>query len=187
VPLRFRTLGNIFDTTNEVSDFEYSGVCYFATEEPRGVDEALGEQCWREAMLSEMESIEANRTWILSVLPAGHKAIGLKWVFKVKKDPQCKIIKHKARLVAKGYAQREGVDFEEVYAPVARIETVRLIIALAAQKGWQIHHMDVKLAFLNGDLVEEVYVQQPPDFFARGSSGKVLKLKKALYRLRQAL
>jgi hypothetical protein len=83
-------------------------------------------------MLSEMESIEANRTWVLSVLPASHKEIGLKWVFKVKKDPQGKIIKHKARLVAKGYAQREGVDFEEVYAPVARIETVRLIIALAA-------------------------------------------------------
>jgi hypothetical protein len=106
--LRFRTLDNIFDTTNEVSDFEYSGVCYFAAEEPRSVDEALGEQCWREAMLSEMESIEANRTWVLSVLPAGHKAIGLKWVFKVKKDPQGKIIKHRARLVAKGYAQHEG-------------------------------------------------------------------------------
>jgi hypothetical protein len=186
VPLRFRTLDNIFDTTNEVSDFEYSGVCYFAAEEPRSVDEALGEQCWREAMLSEMESIETNRTWVLSVLLAGHKAIGLKWGFKVKKDPQGKIIKHKARLVAKGYAQREGVDFEEVYALVARIETVRLIIALAAQNGWQIHHMDVKSAFLNGDLVEEVYVQQPPGFIARGSSGKVLKLKKALYGLRQA-
>ena len=186
VPLRFRTLENIFDTTEEVGDFEYSGVCYFAAEEPSSVDEALGEQCWREAMLSEMESIEANRTWVLSELPTGHKVIGLKWVFKVKKDPQGKIIKHKARLVAKGYAQRERVDFEEVYAPVARIETVRLMIALAAQKGWQIHHMDVKSAFLNGDLEEEVYVQQPPGFIAKGGSSKVLRLKKALYGLRQA-
>jgi hypothetical protein len=92
-------------------------------------------------------------------LPAGHRAIGLKWVFKVKKDPEGNIVKHKARLVAKGYAQREGVDFEEVFAPVARIETVRLIIALAAKSGWKVHHMDVKSAFLNGDLIEEVYVQ----------------------------
>jgi hypothetical protein len=114
----------------------------------------------------------------LSVLPAGHRAIGLKWVFKVKKDPYGNIIKHKARLVAKGYAQREGVDFDEVFAPVERIETVRLLIALAAQKGWQIHHIDVKSAFLNGDLVEEVYVQQPPRFAVEGGNGKVLKLKK---------
>jgi hypothetical protein len=78
------------------------------------------------------------------------------------------------------------VDFDEVFAPVARIETVRLLIALAAQKGWQVHHMDVKSAFLNGDLVEEVYVQQPPGFVVEGGSGKVLKLKKAFYGLRQA-
>ena len=78
------------------------------------------------------------------------------------------------------------MDFDEVFAPVARIETVRLLIALAAQKGWQVHHMDVKSAFLNGDLVEEVYVQQPPGFVVEGGSGKVLKLKKAFYGLRQA-
>ena len=77
----------------------------------------------------------------------------------MKKDLDGNIIKHKARLVAKGYAQREGVDFDEVFAPVARMETVRLLLALAAQKGWQVHHMDVKSAFLNGDLSEEVYVQ----------------------------
>ena len=185
-PRRIRTLGNIYDTTEEVHDYEYSGVCFFAAEEPRSVEEALTEQCWREAMQAEMDSIQSNRTWELSVLPAGHRAIGLKWVFKVKKDPDGNIIKHKARLVAKGYAQREGVDFEEVFAPVARIETVRLLIAIAAQRGWQIHHMDVKSAFLNGDLVEEVYVQQPPGFVVEGGSGKVLKLRKALYGLRQA-
>jgi transposase InsO family protein len=186
VPLRFRTLDNIFDTTEQVHDFEFSGVCLHAAEEPRSVSEALEEQCWRRAMMTEMSSIESNKTWELSVLPAGHKAIGLKWVFKVKKDPDGNIIKHKARLVAKGYAQREGVDFEEVFAPVARIETVRLIIALAAQRGWQVHHMDVKSAFLNGDLLEEVYVQQPPGFVVRGDGSKVLKLNKALYGLRQA-
>jgi hypothetical protein len=87
-------------------------------------------------------------------------------------------------LVSKGYAQREGVDFDEIYAPVARIETVRLLIALAAQNGWKVHHMDVKSAFLNGDLIEEVYVHQPPGFVVKNGDGKVLKLKKALYGLR---
>lgn len=88
----------------------------------------------------------------------GHKAIGLKWVFKVTKDAAGNVVKHKARLVAKGYAQREGVDFDEVFAPVARLETVRVLIALAAHENWEIHHMDVKSAFLNGYLKEEVYV-----------------------------
>ena len=110
-------------------------------------------------MQAEMQAIEANRTWEVSVLPPKHKAIGLKWVFKVKKDPEGNVIKHKARLVAKGYAQQFGVDFDEVYAPVARIETVRVLLALAAQGGWEVHHMDVKSAFLNGDLSETVYVQ----------------------------
>jgi hypothetical protein len=109
----------------------------------------------------------------------------LKWVFKVKKNPEGRIVKHKARLVAKGYAQQQGVDFDEVFAPVARIETVRVLLALAAHGGWQIHHMDVKSAFLNGDLTETVYVQQPPGFIV-GKGDKVLKLNKALYGLRQA-
>ena len=158
-PLRYRTIPNLLDTTEEVQDFEYSGLCLVAAEEPRSVQEALTEQCWRQAMQAEMQAIEANRTWEVSVLPPKHKAIGLNLVFKVKKDPEGNVIKHKARLVAKGYAQQFGVDFDEVYAPVARIETVRVLLALAAQGGWEVHHMDVKSAFLNGDLSETVYVQ----------------------------
>ncbi|KAF0906653.1 hypothetical protein E2562_012232 [Oryza meyeriana var. granulata] len=88
-----------------------------------------------------------------------HRLIGLKWVYKVKKNAAGEAIKHKARLVAKGYVQQPGVDFDEVFAPVARIESVRLLLALAAQEGWPVHHMDVKSAFLNGELVEEVYVR----------------------------
>ncbi|KAF0922593.1 hypothetical protein E2562_039506, partial [Oryza meyeriana var. granulata] len=93
---------------------------------------------------------------------------------------------HKARLVAKGYVQQPGVDFDEVFAPVARIESVRLLLALTAQEGWPVHHMDVKSAFLNGELIEEVYVRQPPGFTVAGHEDKVLRLDKALYGLRQA-
>ena len=136
-------------------------------------------------MQAEMKSIEDNRTWEVSDLPRDQKAIGLKWIFKVKKDPGGNVVKHKARLVAKGYAQRQGVDFDEAFAPVAGIETVRVLLALAAQGGWEVHHMDVKSAFLNGDLTETVYVQQPPGFIV-GKGDKVLKLKKALYGFGQA-
>ena len=137
-------------------------------------------------MLEELSSIEQNDTWTLVELPQGHRAIGLKWVFKIKRDEQGAIVKHKARLVAKGYVQRSSVDFDEVFAPVARMESVRMLLAVAAQEGWFVHHMDVKSAFLNGELVEEVYVQQPPGFTAAGHGEKVLRLKKALYGLRQA-
>ncbi|GJS39677.1 ribonuclease H-like domain, reverse transcriptase, RNA-dependent DNA polymerase [Tanacetum coccineum] len=107
-------------------------------------------------------------------------------VYKTKRDAKGKIIKYKARLVAKGYVQEQGIDFDEVFAPVARIETVRLILALAAYHGWQVHHLDVKSAFLHGELKEEVYVTQPEGFVQQGNSGKVYKLTKALYGLRQA-
>lgn len=94
--------------------------------------------------------------------------------------------KHKARLVVKGYAQRQGVDYDEVFAPVAHMDTVRLLIALAAHEGWEVHHMDVNSAFLNGDLQEEVFVEQPQGFISVGNEHKVLKLHKALYGLHQA-
>jgi hypothetical protein len=122
----------LFDSTEEIHDFEYSGVCLLAADEPVGVDEALEEQCWIDAMKNELLSIQENNTWFYTNLPKGHTAIGLKWVFKVKRDAGGNVVKHKARLVAKGYAQRQGVDYEEVFAPVARLETVRLMLALAA-------------------------------------------------------
>jgi hypothetical protein len=106
-------------------------------------------------------------------------------VFKLKRDEVGAIVKHKARLVARGFMQREGINFDDTFAPMARMESVRLF-ALAAQEGWYVHHMDVKSAFLNGDLKEEVYVHQPPGFVIPGKEGKVLRLRKALYGLRQA-
>ena len=137
-------------------------------------------------MTEELAAIEENKTWTLTNLPLGRKAIGLKWVFKVKRDEKGAIVRHKARLVVKGYAQKQGVDFDEVYAPVARMEAIRLLLALAAHEAWEVHHMDVKSAFLNGELQEEVYVQQPPGFTDMGNQNKVFKLHKALYGLHQA-
>ena len=107
-------------------------------------------------------------------------------MFKVKRDEHGAIVKHKTRLVAKGYVQRPGIDFTEVFAPVARLESVRVLLAVAAHEGWEVHHMDVKSTFLNGELQEEVYVAQPAGFVVEGAEHKVLKLKKALYGLRQA-
>nr|GEW95204.1 ribonuclease H-like domain, reverse transcriptase, RNA-dependent DNA polymerase [Tanacetum cinerariifolium] len=91
-----------------------------------------------------------NNTWVLTTLPTGHKTIGLKWVFKTKKDANGNIIKYKARLVAKGYIQEHGIDFEEVFEPVAMMETIRLLLAIAAKNKWEVHHLDVKSAFLQG-------------------------------------
>jgi hypothetical protein len=106
-------------------------------------------------------------------------------VYKLKRNEAGEIIKHKARLVTRGFVQQEGIDFDDVFAPVARMESVRLL-TLGAQEGWQVHHMDVKSAFLNGDLKEEVYARQPAGFIVTSQEGKVLRLRKALYGLRQA-
>jgi hypothetical protein len=157
-----------------------------ATDEPTSFREAEEHTCWRQAMSDEMASIVENGTWELADLPAGHRPIGLKWIFKVKRDESGAVQKHKARLVAKGFVQRHGIDYDEVYAPVARLESVRRLLALVGHSGWQVHHMDVKTAFLNGELNEEVYVSQPPGFEAPNRRGKVLRLHKALYGLKQA-
>ncbi|CAA0827649.1 cysteine-rich RLK (RECEPTOR-like protein kinase) 8 [Striga hermonthica] len=157
-----------------------------SAEEPSTFAQAERDASWRRAMLEEMKAIEENETWELVDPPPGCHPIGLKWVYKVKRDESGAIVKHKARLVARGFVQREGIDFEEVFAPVARMESVRLLLAMAAAKDWHIHHMDVKSAFLNGELAETVFVKQAPGFAVKGEEHKVLRLRKALYGLRQA-
>jgi len=156
-----------------------------SAEEPATFAVAERNAAWRKAMLEEMRSIKANQTWELVDPPAGCRPIGLKWVFKVKKDEHGDVVKHKAWLVARGFIQREGIDFEEVFALVARMESVQLLLALAAAKDWPVHHLDVKSAFLNGELAEEVYMRQAPGFAVKGAEHKVLRLRKALYGLRQ--
>lgn len=119
-------------------------------------------------------------------MPATKVPLSVKWVFKTKLKPDGTVAKHKARLVAKGFMQQEGLDYIEVFAPVARLETVRLLVALATWKKWMMWQLDVKSAFLNGPLEEEVFVKQPPGFSVPGNAHKVYKLKKALYGLKQA-
>jgi hypothetical protein len=188
--VRFRTLENLVGdsaapgmASRILDDAE---LLLTSAEEPPTFAEAEKEANWRKAMLEEMKSIEENSTWELVDPPRGCRPIGLKWVFKVKRDEHGAIVKYKARLVARRFVQREGIDFEEVFAPVARMESVRLLLALAASNGWEVHHLDVKSAFLNGDLAEEVFVKQAPGFVVPGAEHKVLRLRKALYGLRQA-
>ena len=135
-------------------------------------------------MQEEIKMIEKNKTWELVDYPNDKEIIGVKQVYKTKLNSDGSIQKHKARLVAKGYSQQYGVDYNETFAPVARLDTIRALIALAAQKKWQIHQLDVKSAFLNGYLKEEIHIEQPQGFVILRKEDKVLKLKKALYGLK---
>ena len=155
-------------------------------EEPVSFDEAQNSKNWMAAMQSEFDAILKNGTWSLCDLPTGKRAIGTKWVYKLKRKPDGSIDRYKARLVAKGYAQEKGIDFDETFAPTCCMTTIHSICALAAHNGWNVHQLDIKIAFLNGDLHEEVYVTQPRGFVQKGKENMVCRLKKALYGLKQA-
>ena len=141
---------------------------------------------WCAAMREELEALRKNQTWELTDLPEGKRAVGCKWVFTIKQNPEGKIERYKARLVARGYSQVYGIDYDETFAPVAKMNTVRILISCAANFGWPLYQLDVKNAFLHGDLQEEVYMEVPPGMAAAGNGGKVCKLKKALYGLKQS-
>ena len=140
----------------------------------------------KEAIDSEVESILQNHTWELVDLPPGCKPLGYKWIFKRKMKADGSINKYKARLVIKSYRQREGLDYFDTYSPVTRINSIRMIIAVAALRNLEIHQMDVKTTFLNGDSDEKIYMEQPDGFIASGQEKKVCKLVKSLYGLKQA-
>ena len=143
-------------------------------------------ELWLDAMRDEIQSMRHNGVWELNELPEGHRPIGCKWVYKTKRDHKGKIEKFKARLVAKGFTQREGVDYEANFSPVSSKDSFRVIMALVAHFDMELHQMDVKTAFLNGDLNEEVYMMQPEGFVANDSGKLVCRLKKSIYGLKQA-
>ncbi|GJW32586.1 retrovirus-related pol polyprotein from transposon TNT 1-94 [Tanacetum coccineum] len=147
---------------------------------------AVNVDSWFEAMQDEIHEFDRLKVWELVPRPDYVMVIGLKWIYKVMLDEYGNVLKDKARLVAKGYRQEEGIDFEESFAPVARIEAIRIFIANAATKNMIIYQMDVKTAFLNGDLQEEVFVSQPEGFEDQDNPTHVYRLKKALYGLKQA-
>lgn len=156
--------------------------------EPQTFEEAMASHessKWKQAMEEEMTSLKKNKTWDLVPLPHDRKAVGCKWVYRVKQNSEGKIDRFKARLCAKGYSQREGIDYEETFSPVVRYDSVRVLLAIAASKDMEIRQFDVKTAFLNGDLKEEVYMEQPKGFVSKGSNF-VCKLKKSLYGLKQS-
>ncbi|GJS29256.1 retrovirus-related pol polyprotein from transposon TNT 1-94 [Tanacetum coccineum] len=165
-------------------------MCMFALTvsivEPKNIKEAMADSAWIEAMQDELHQFDRLKVWELVDKPFGKMIIKLKWLWKNKKDEDQTVIRNKARLVAKGYAQEEGIDFEESFAPVARLEAVRIFVAHAAHKSFPIYQMDVKTAFLNGPLKEEVYVAQPEGFVDPDHPEKVYLLRKALYGLKQA-
>ncbi len=141
---------------------------------------------WEVAMQEEYGSLMANGTWELIPLPKDRKSVGCKWVFCTKRDASGHIVRHKARLVAKGYFQVEGVDFNETFASMAKFTTIRCMPAIGAAMDLEIHQMDVKTAFLNGELEEDIYMDQPQGFVQDGKEHLVCKLKKSLYGLQQS-
>jgi uncharacterized membrane protein YgcG len=151
---------------------------------PKSYREALSHPGWRKAMVEEMHALDLNHTWDLVHKPAGTSIVGCRWVFTVKQNPDGTVDRLKARLVAKGFTQTYGLDYTETFSPVAKLNSIRIIISLAANLDWPLHQLDVKNAFLHGDLNETVYMAQPPGFESKGEY--VCHLKKSIYGLKQS-
>lgn len=156
--------------------------------EPTCFSQAIKYSHWRLAMASELDALAQNNTWELVPPPSDAHIVGAKWLLKLKSKPDSSIDRQKARLVEKGYTQQEGIDYDETFAPVAKMRTGRTQVSLAVNNGWQLHQLDVKNAFFHGDLLEEVYpeIPPPPGFGTNQTVGKVCKLKKSLYGLKQS-
>nr|GFB94445.1 putative ribonuclease H-like domain-containing protein [Tanacetum cinerariifolium] len=155
--------------------------CFLSQVEPKKVSDALQDPSWVEAMQEELLKFKIQKVWTLVDCPKGVRPIGTKWVIKNKKDERGIVVRNKARLVAQGHTQEEGIDYDEVFAPVARIEAIRLFLAYASFMGFTVYQMDVNSAFLYGTMDEEVYVMQPPRFQDPAFPTKVYKVEKAMY------
>ena len=154
--------------------------------EPKTFAEAFQNSDWSKAMKEEIAALKRNQTWELVPKPRDVEPISCKWVYKIKRRTDGLIERHKARLVARGFSQQYGLDYDETFSPVAKLTTVRVLLALAANKDWDLRQMDVKNAFLHGELDREIYMNQPMGFQSQGHPKYVCKLRKALYGLKQA-
>ena len=139
-----------------------NNVAFVSQYEPKNITEVKQDESWMMAMEEEPNQFERNKVWTLFSKPSDHSIIGTKWFFRNKKDENGVIVRNKARLVAQGYNQEQGIDYEETYAPVARLEVIRMLLAFPCFKDFKLYQMDVKSAFLNGFIEEEVYVKEPP-------------------------
>jgi len=153
---------------------------------PSSYEEATNQQVWQDAMVEEHNSIMRNDVWEIVSRLEGKSVLTSRWLYKVKHAVDGNVEKYKARFVARGFSQREGVDYEETFAPVARYSSIRVVISIASEMGWSIHQMDVKTAFLNDIIEEEIYIEQSQGFEVHDRETHVCKLKKAMYGLKQA-
>ena len=171
---------------------EYADICHYAmigNSAPGTFKEAMASpdrEQWRKAVSCEMTSLQDHNVWDLVPLPKGQNVVGCKWIFKKKMNENGDIERFKARLVAQGYSQRYGLDYDGTFSPVVRAESVRALVAVAARKNFLMHQMDISTAFLNGNLLEDVYMRQPEGFVKAGQENLVCKLRKSIYGLKQA-
>ncbi|GJT51594.1 putative ribonuclease H-like domain-containing protein [Tanacetum coccineum] len=172
--------------TNHTDQLHCLFGCFLSQLEPTSITKALEDPDWVAAMQEEMQQFINQKVWTLVPLPAGKNAIGTKWILKNKRDARGIVVRNKARLVAQGHRQEEGIDYDEVFAPVARLEAIRLFLAFASYMGFLVYQMDVKSAFLYGEIEEEVYVTQPKGFEDPYFPKHVYRVVKALYGLHQA-
>ncbi|GKD89416.1 putative ribonuclease H-like domain-containing protein, partial [Tanacetum coccineum] len=171
---------------NNYKDFHHClFACFLSQIEPKNISEALEDESWVDAMQEELLQFKIQKVWILVDFPYRKKAIRTKWVYRNKKDKSGVVVRNKARLVSHGYRQEERIEYDEVFAPVARIEAIRIFFAFASYMGFIVYQMDMKSAFLYGTIDEEVYVSQPPSFVHPKFPKKVYKVVKALYGLHQ--